>query len=588
MNRFDQHISDKIRNVSVNPPPELHERIKQAYPKPTIKHYLKNHSWTIIAAAGIIAAVLLLSQIQNPENEKNIPTKQFIQEQKPIVSDQSESNDKSEYLPKQQGIATSEDIKSTGNSQVFYSYKSEISIPSNRSLLIQKEDEISVSRIKNAWTIHAENHGEYMLIVSDNNSQNFDTLTIHFIKHPEIFKIKDTTVCGKEFLTENIAEKVNWTHPKHLIISNTKNLIKIESENYGTHQLIGEIKDNIGSYSDTMNITFIPYPELKYQIQALQCYNDNSIIELEANIAKYCKIKLSNGKVIPLSEQKYELQFDYDYHSANLWISYNDGKCTLRDTVTIRLPQKPDIELITEASDCLNKGSIELQSSIEDFQTVFINNVPIKEKLISDLEAGIYELVFIDKNQCTYSETVEIEADKIIHADFDFQFSMDGISVKANNKTTGLENFSGFIQYNWYVNGELKSEEISPELDLTSISNTIKLEVIAGEECSDIYEINNVQLDKELIRCPNFFTPNGDGQYDIFKVLVDNRLTGFKAIIANRTGQLVHEWNDSEQGWDGRIMGKEQASEGVYFYIIQAYDSSGKPIEKRGTVQLIR
>jgi gliding motility-associated-like protein len=57
--------------------------------------------------------------------------------------------------------------------------------------------------------------------------------------------------------------------------------------------------------------------------------------------------------------------------------------------------------------------------------------------------------------------------------------------------------------------------------------------------------------------------------------------------IFNRWGQMLFSTSAINQGWDGRLSGKLQAS-GTYVYMISATDYTGKAVMKKGTVVLVR
>lgn len=87
---------------------------------------------------------------------------------------------------------------------------------------------------------------------------------------------------------------------------------------------------------------------------------------------------------------------------------------------------------------------------------------------------------------------------------------------------------------------------------------------------------------------PNVFTPNGDGQNDVFKVTIKGA-TCFHGEIYNRWGVKIYEWGDELGGWDGIIMQTHKlASDGVYYYIVTYCDYLGKPGKKEGFVQLLK
>lgn len=88
---------------------------------------------------------------------------------------------------------------------------------------------------------------------------------------------------------------------------------------------------------------------------------------------------------------------------------------------------------------------------------------------------------------------------------------------------------------------------------------------------------------------PNAFSPNGDGDNDLFFVRGD--LAELHCEIFNRWGEKVFEYEGPEmnsgQGWDGTING-QQCPTGVYVYSLTAKDKKGNKIERQGNVSILR
>lgn len=85
---------------------------------------------------------------------------------------------------------------------------------------------------------------------------------------------------------------------------------------------------------------------------------------------------------------------------------------------------------------------------------------------------------------------------------------------------------------------------------------------------------------------PTAFTPNGDGQNDLFLV----RGGPFKTInvrIYNNWGQLIFETNDQTEGWNGTFHGTEQPI-GVFVWVVEVEMFNGEKIKKTGDVTLLR
>lgn len=85
---------------------------------------------------------------------------------------------------------------------------------------------------------------------------------------------------------------------------------------------------------------------------------------------------------------------------------------------------------------------------------------------------------------------------------------------------------------------------------------------------------------------PTAFSPNSDGQNDVFLVKGGPFKT-IKMRIYNNWGQLIFESNDQLQGWDGSFNGTAQPL-GVYVWVVDVETFSGKEIKKTGDVTLLR
>ena len=96
-----------------------------------------------------------------------------------------------------------------------------------------------------------------------------------------------------------------------------------------------------------------------------------------------------------------------------------------------------------------------------------------------------------------------------------------------------------------------------------------------------------VTVSESSLVMPNAFSPNGDDINDIYKAKTHKSLVEFHAIIFNRWGQKLYEWDDPEQGWDGTFKGKP-VKQGVYFVHVKATGSDGRKYNIRRDVNLLR
>ncbi|MEO6132236.1 MAG: gliding motility-associated C-terminal domain-containing protein [Saprospiraceae bacterium] len=124
-----------------------------------------------------------------------------------------------------------------------------------------------------------------------------------------------------------------------------------------------------------------------------------------------------------------------------------------------------------------------------------------------------------------------------------------------------------------------------------------------GEKIAGCYTVialdeNNNESEPAAVVCvnncpvyelPNAFTPNGDGQNEIFKPLRARFIESVDFKVFNRWGQVVFTTQDPQINWNGTNKAGKDVSDGVYFYTCQAFEShSLPPIVLSGYIELIR
>ena len=112
--------------------------------------------------------------------------------------------------------------------------------------------------------------------------------------------------------------------------------------------------------------------------------------------------------------------------------------------------------------------------------------------------------------------------------------------------------------------------------------------------CSDMDSIFIAVEDERDVAIPNAFTPNNDGQDDIFALRGNN--PGIEVVeyfrVFDRWGGMLYEatnfqLNDFENGWDGKVRGKDVAV-GVYVYKAKVNYIDDKTIIHTGQITVLR
>jgi gliding motility-associated-like protein len=596
MKQFDKHIQDKMQGMKVNPPPKLKANLQQHYPKQSLLQTVNPFVGGLAMVAAISLLVLLTIQITSDTNPAYSPKPFNTEAYQPIddvlVLDANPTDKSNALYPKKNlTIADNTEEKQTGCKSTFCTYQNQIEIPVELAQfnLLFTDDGLTVHANKENTKLEADTPGDYLLILASKTENRLDTMLISFVAAPEMPDLNDTLICGLEFSINLSNKSGNFRLPDGLSMRKSGTDLSIMAEQYRKYELVYTQTDDIGTFTHKFDVEFIPaeIPEVQI-VKAPNCYLDNAVIQLKLKSNEKADLRLSDGIIENIDAQSYRLVFDYETtNPIYCFITYHQKACKLYDTLVFELPEKPEYNMVINQANCNQEASFRVESSRSSTLKAFLNQEQIELQKTIPLVSGDYQLQLLDENACVITEQFSIREQNELKADFEFQTALDGMSVRLTNKTKGFDELNNDVRYQWYLNGMLVSEEEAPTIELTQISNTIRLQVTDGN-CEDGMIISDIQPDKEMIRCANFFTPNGDGQFDEFKVLVDPSLTGFQGKIYSQSGQLIYEWTDVNDAWDGKFAGNQDAAEGVYFYAIQAVDSTGQIIEKRGTIQLIR
>jgi gliding motility-associated-like protein len=120
-------------------------------------------------------------------------------------------------------------------------------------------------------------------------------------------------------------------------------------------------------------------------------------------------------------------------------------------------------------------------------------------------------------------------------------------------------------------------------------SYTVWLVVTTPVGCTDSISMRVEIGDAPLIYVPNAFTPDGDGNNDVFIPKGYQNEWGFyEFTIYNRFGQMLFTTNDIFHSWDGVYKG-ELCPSGVYTWTVRVrYKTENQIITLSGTVHLLR
>ena len=99
-----------------------------------------------------------------------------------------------------------------------------------------------------------------------------------------------------------------------------------------------------------------------------------------------------------------------------------------------------------------------------------------------------------------------------------------------------------------------------------------------------------VRLEGEcIVKLPNAFSPNGDGNNDVFRLLVSSPFTVIEEFaIFDRWGNKIFSTNNAQVSWNGKSEGRECPTDVYVYYVRYHCPTDNKSILLSGDVTLLR
>jgi gliding motility-associated-like protein len=268
------------------------------------------------------------------------------------------------------------------------------------------------------------------------------------------------------------------------------------------------------------------------------------------------------------------------------------GACTAKDSITVTVNAAPIANAGADAEICFGltytlQGSGGVQYTWTP--STALNNTNIQNPISSSGNSIKYAVHVVDANNCHSLQDDEMQltvtpplkafagVDSTIVTNQPYQ--LFGTLVPQPTNTT--------LSYNWMPSFGLNNPLIQNPIATLNITQTYVLEITTAAGCKGLDTVKLEVLKGPDIYVPTIFTPNNDGNNDLFKVYT----VGIEKIeflrVFNRWGQLVFETKDAKKGWNATQRGKEVPS-GAYIFHVRGITDKGNVIDKKGSVVIAR
>ncbi|MBP7184645.1 MAG: gliding motility-associated C-terminal domain-containing protein, partial [Saprospiraceae bacterium] len=367
-----------------------------------------------------------------------------------------------------------------------------------------------------------------------------------------------------------------WSGPN----SSTSSLDSIEVSAPGNYAVTVTNEDGCKSSSAVVAVSNQIFPTIAIsEPGTLTCAND--IIDLNATVTDATNYSILwstlNGTIdsgVNTLQPSVSEAGNYTIEVTNL-----NNNCSSQESVTVISNINPPTDIIMSAiaTKCYgdDNGSILIDTvagGTSPFTYSIGNSGFTSLKNYDYLEAGEYVISVKDALGCEYEETITVIAANNVILSLGDDVTLElGDSYTLNILTNLTQSVIDTIIWNdGYLCQNCMERDVTPLYD-----TKYDVQLIDTNGCKANDEII-VRVNKNKnIFIPNAFSPDGDGNNDIFAVFGDNsvvKITNFQ--IFNRWGEMIYatqslQPNDTSLGWNGRNANGDPLPAAVYVYRIE-------------------
>lgn len=268
------------------------------------------------------------------------------------------------------------------------------------------------------------------------------------------------------------------------------------------------------------------------------------------------------------------------------------------ESQTVIQPEPIDVEAaVPDYSVCLEETinfSVEDNASAQatyewDFGDGNESNDRTPSHAYNAIGNFIVTLTVTDLNPCSVS--VQVISNVAIVNDINANFTIthtlldlnEVVPIVSNNDTT-IYRYWNFGDGTLYENPPQIPEHRYDAVGEYDICLEVSNELGCANEVCKRVEIEN----RAVIYIPTAFSPNGDGENEIFKTFAPfDNVEEFYLAVYSRWGQLMFDTHDYYEPWDGNFNNEEQDLNVFVWYYVATF-TNGVTVSEKGNVTLIR
>lgn len=257
-------------------------------------------------------------------------------------------------------------------------------------------------------------------------------------------------------------------------------------------------------------------------------------------------------------------------------VELNSGNGCI-DIYQVNLYERPAPNIDLGADKTICEGTSTTFSAPSGFVAyVWNGNVNQNQSVFAASVIGTYWVQVQDTQGCWAGDTVEIVG---FYPKPQHFLPQDSFLCNNNTGEQIYLKVNGFLSYLWGNGSTQNSLSIQ---DTGSYYLTVENQF----HCFGTDTFHVKQACPLEIYFPNAFTPNRDGNNDVFEV-IGQGIDFLELHIFDAWGRLITTLHSPQEVWDGKHQGKD-APEGVYTFKVEAASILGQKLKRGGTITLIR
>jgi gliding motility-associated-like protein len=273
-----------------------------------------------------------------------------------------------------------------------------------------------------------------------------------------------------------------------------------------------------------------------------------------------------------------------------------DG-CQSRDSFTLKEPPPLSIQTAGIAPKCFENtsGSLRIDNIAGGVGTYRLESNIMTKKLdtlpalVPNIPVGNFTFKILDKNNCPLDTMIEIKQGRKLLIALNNSATIDLGSSHVLDATVSND----ISTLKWTPPAGLKCDSCLTTVATPITSTVYTLNVTDTEGCKARNSISIAVDKKRRVYAPTSFSPNGDGENDVFMLYSDSSVKLVSTFrIFNRWGALVYATEkfltgDTTKGWDGTFNGKQLPPD-VFVFYAEIEFKDGKKEMVMGDITLMR